>query len=256
MSCRYSPIAPIKILQLLQDSEVLENYLLLLAHDVLDHEVNYVSLMIEVECSSDQPEMVIMDNGVIELGKAMEFEDVITAADIVAAECIIMPDVIGNFQATKRAVQAEYNLITNCDFSIMKVPQGSDYAEVICCVEWLIDTIPSPSDKDYWGIPRWVANKLGTRGPLIEYINRVCSRPKIHLLGMSNSWEDDLYCSHLPNVIGIDSANPLVLGLKDHYMGDLEYWHPPRGDFWEQTDINYNVLRNITYVRKCFAKIS
>ena len=256
MACRYSPIAPITILQILQESEVLENYLLLLAHDVLASEADYVFLMDEMAHPKLAAEMIIMDNGVIELGKALPFEDVIAAAEIVTAECIIMPDVLGNLEETQLVVALEMDKMRECDYPIMKVPQGKDYQEVVYCIKWLTDVMPVTLNKDYWGIPRWIANELGTRGPTIEYINRYNKHPKIHLLGMSNNWKDDLYCSHLPNVIGIDSANPLVLGLKDHYMGDLEYYHAERGDFWDQTDINFNVLRNINYVRKCFAETS
>ena len=251
MHCRYSPIGPIKILQKLQEANVLENYLLLLAHDVIGNEADYVFLLDEMVHPKLAPELVIMDNGVIELGKAMPFEQVIEAADIATAECIVMPDVLGDLQATQQAVKAELSKIDNCDYPIMKVPQGANPTKVIQCIEWLIDVIPTKEGhKDYWGIPRWIANKLFTRSTFIDYINRVCQEPQIHLLGMSDNWVDDVTCAHMPNVIGIDSANPLVVGLMDTYLGAMKYQHVPREDYWEQTDINYNVLRNIEYVRK------
>ncbi len=252
MSCRYSPIGPIKILQKLQASHALENYLLLLAHDVIGHEADYVFLLDEITHPDFVDDLVIMDNGVIELGKAMPFEQVVEAADIVMAHCIVMPDVLGDFQATQQAVEAEWGKIDACDYPIMKVPQGADVSEVTRCIEWLITAIPTHEDfPDYWGIPRWLTNKagIGTRKPFIEYINRVCENPQIHLLGMSEDWVDDIVCAHMPNVIGTDSANPIVFGLADQYLGVNKYRHLDRGDYWEQTDINYNVLRNITYVR-------
>ena len=249
MSFRYSPIGPIKILQKLQQSGHLGNYLLVLAHDVLANEADYVFLLDELPLAT-QPPLVIMDNGVIELGKAMPFEQVIEAADIVMAECIVMPDVLGDFQATQQAVKAELSKMDNSDYPIMKVPQGEDPSAVVRCIEWLMDVVPTKEGHlDYWGVPRWIANKIGSRQPVIEYINRVCPFPQIHLLGMSKNIQDDIICAHMDSVMGIDSANPLVFGLADQYMGVNKYRHLDRGDYWKQTDINYNVLRNIEYVR-------
>ncbi len=249
MTCRYSPIAPITILQELQREEVLENYLLFLAHDVLANEADYVFLMDEMYTPENIPDMVIIDNGVIELGTPLSFSNVIEAANIVMATCVIMPDVIGDFSGTQEAVAAEMGAIRNCDYPIMKVPQGKNHAEVIQCIEWLMSYMPERSNQDYWGIPRWLSNKLGSRAPYIEYINRVHAAPKIHLLGMSDDWGDDQYCAQLPNVIGIDSANPIVLALNGHCMIHHGYGHLPRGNYWQETEINDHVIGNIKYVR-------
>ncbi len=249
MAFRYSPIGPIKILQKLQASGHLGNYLLVLAHDVLANEADYVFLLDELTPGTQDP-LIIMDNGVIELGKALPFEQIVQAADIVQADCIVMPDVLGDLEATKDAVKAELFKIDDCDYPIMKVPQGEDPSAIVRCVDWLADVIPPKEGQlDYWGIPRWISNKQGSRKPFIEYINRVVHSPQIHLLGMSVNITDDIVCAHMDNVMGIDSANPLVSGLADRYMGINKYRHLDRGDYWDKTDINYNVLRNIEYVR-------
>ncbi len=256
MSCRYSPIGPIKILQKLQQAEVLGNYLLLLAHDVIAHETDYVFMLDGVAAGDISPEMIIMDNGVIELGKALRFDEVVEAANIAIAACIVMPDVLGDFDETRRVIEWEWSRIDASDYPIMKVPQGKDPSEIVQCIEWLIGALPpKEGHKDYWGIPRWITNTkgLGTRAPIIEYINRVCPEPQIHLLGMSKNITDDILCAHMPNVIGIDSANPIVFGLANMYLGLNMYKHLPREDYWDKTDINYNVLRNIEYVRNVFA---
>jgi len=218
---------------------------------VLDHEADYVFLLDELPLAT-QPPLVIMDNGVIELGKAMPFEHVVAAADIAMADCIVMPDVLGDFQATQQAVKAELSKMDDSDYPIMKVPQGEDPSAIVRCIEWLMDVVPPKDGQlDYWGIPRWIANKHHTRKPYIEYINRVCQAPQIHLLGMSHNFPDDVACAHMDNVMGIDSANPIVCGLADRFMG-FEFEHMPRGDYWDKTDVNYNVLRNIKYVRNAF----
>ncbi len=247
---RFSPIGPVKVLRKLLEGHALGNYLLLLAHDVIEHEADYVFLMDETMSAKNRMnDFVIMDNGVVELGKAMPFKDVIEAADIVQADCIIMPDVIGNFEETRRAVEWEMHSLKDCDYPIMKVPQGKTPKELAGCVEWLITAFPADVT-DYWGIPRWVANNHGTRADIIDYINTVTPNAQIHLLGMSNNHRDDLRCARKYRVIGMDSANPIILGLMNNYMGINKYHHPKRGNYWEAEDINYNVLRNLNYVRE------
>lgn len=246
---RFSPIGPVKVLRKLLEGHALGNYLLVLAHDVINHEADYVFLMDETMGTTNRvDDFVIMDNGVIELGKAMAFQAVIEAADIVQADCIIMPDVVGDFHGTRHAVKVEYGHIEDCDYDIMKVPQGKTPKELVECVEWLIEAIPD-GIQDYWGIPRWVANNHGSRGDIIDYINTVCSNAQIHLLGMSDNFKDDIECAKKYHVMGIDSANPIILGLMNNYMGVNKYHHPKRGNYWEAEDINYNVLRNIAHVR-------
>jgi len=235
-------------------SDALENYLLLLAHDVIRNETDYVFLLDEMGDSQNRHELVIIDNGVIELGKAVPFEQVIEAANIACAGCIVMPDVLGDYPATKKAVVDTMGLIRDCDFPVMKVPQGKDISDLVLCIDWLKLVMPKHPDGDYWGVPRWITNKFGARGPIIEYINRVCDAPRIHLLGMSERWPDDVYCAHMPNVIGIDSANPIVCGLHHlHMRAQVETIHMPRGNFWNKVGITPTVLENITYVRETLA---
>ncbi len=258
MTCRYSPVGPIKILELLQEADALGNYLLLVAHDVLADDMGYSLLLDDIHNPSDPDEFIIMDNGVIELGEAMPFDDVMDAAEIVLPDCIVMPDVLGDYAATRILMESQSAAIVDCPFPLMLVPQGSDLSQIVACIDWLHEEIhPMWPLKNYWGIPRWIANKFETRAPVIDYINRqeyIAGPPKIHLLGMSDYWEDDLLCAILTNVMGIDSANPIVRGLLDLPMWPTHRIHLPRdlprGNYWEQTEINGTVLENIAYVRE------
>lgn len=256
MSTRFSPIGPVKILRKLHENHALGNYLLFLAHDVIAHEADYVFLLDDAMPQEGSKDFIIMDNGVVELGKAMPFEAVIEAANIVLADCIIMPDVIGDFLATQQAAEAEASPMRNGDYPIMKVPQGGTYKELVQCVEWLITGIPTDGGPDYWGIPRWITNspKMGTRAPIIDYITRVSPRAKIHLLGMSNNYEDDIRCAQHDHVMGMDSANPIILGIMNHHMGQTAYHHPARGNYWEAEDINHIVLGNLQHVREAISR--
>lgn len=252
MPCRYSPVGPIRILECLQDAGVLGNYLLLVAPDVLADDMGYSLLLDNAHDPGNADEFIIMDNGVIERGKALPFDEVLNAAEIALPDCVVMPDVLGEYAATRALVESQINLISDSPWPLMMVPQGKDLVGIVSCIDWLAREVwPLWPDKNYWGIPRWIANECRTRAPVIDYINRLGMEPapQIHLLGMSDNWADDLNCSIHANVIGIDSANPIVRGIMNHRMETDKPMHVPRGDYWEATEINGTVLENIAYVR-------
>ena len=230
----------------------------MIAHDVLEDDIGYSLLLDNMHDPGDADEFIIMDNGVIEHGEALPFGEVLNAAEIALPDCVVMPDVLGEFAATRKLVESQKALIADSPYPLMMVPQGIDLSGIIRCIDWLAEEVqPLWPDKNYWGIPRWIANKCRTRAPVINYINRlgIEPAPQIHLLGMSDHWEDDLACTIHANVIGIDSANPIVRGLADLNMKYLDVdpncvTHLPRGDYWETAKINGRVLENIAYVRE------
>lgn len=261
MPCKYSPVGPIKILEQLQDRGVLGNYLLLIAHEVLADDIGYACLLDNEHDAGDPDELIILDNGVVEKGTAMPLGDLLNAAEITLPDCIVMPDILGEFDATRKLLEDQAMAVIDCPFPLMLVPQGKDLDEVKQCVDWLYENLyPMWPKKNYWGVPRWMANKLGSRAPVIDYINShawVADQPRIHLLGMSNNWEDDLLCTIHTNVIGIDSANPIIRalgGLGMNYINNSDHtFHLPRGCYWGKTEINATVLENIAHVREAIA---
>lgn len=257
-STRYSPVAPIRVLEDLayeevqQDKRYLGDYLLLLAHEVLDNKAAYRTLVGDVRHRHSTGAFIMMDNSVVELGKPMSVEEVIAAADVVLADVIMTPDVLGSFSRTQRVVEREAEQLLNSHYQLMRIPQGASNAELIECVDWLrtyIPTMPTHEGEEgveYWGIPRWITNQLGSRGPLIQYICMTAeTEPRIHLLGMSKNIQDDLYCVRQPGVMGIDSANPLVNGYLGHTMRKDQSRHWERGDFWECTGANEIMINNV-----------
>ncbi len=257
MKARYSPIAPVHLLEQLFFAEAesdfshryVGNYLLFLAHDVLAKEDDYHHLAYDINHGYGSESFYIMDNSVVELGVAMNLEDVITAADIVGAECIMTPDSLGSFPQTRIAIKQVLPQLLDSPYPLMRVPQGASPEELIACVDWLWETIPASAYPEYWGVPRWIANQHGTRRPIIQYINKVCPDAQIHLLGMSNNYLDDIVCTTLHNVMGIDSANPLVLGYHERLLGHMWlYSHLDRGNYWECAQLNEHMLHNARYM--------
>ena len=252
---KYSPIAPLHMLEALQAINQLGDYLLLLAHDVLTDPMGYEALMGYCKIGNGKP-FIIMDNGTVELGNPLPSEDVLKAAAVVGADCVVLPDVIGNGTATKARINKDLGVLQASDFPLMYVPQGRNMSEFISTAEWLL-RMPAKPQSNYWGIPRWLtgAREFGSRKGAINTINSLHKKPgaitpHIHLLGMSSNLTDDLECCQMKNVMGIDSANPLVMG---QYFRDLsrgDHWvHMDRGEYWEKGALSGATLSNINWIR-------
>jgi len=253
IQARYSPVAPLPILRALQKKGALGDYLLLLAHDVLENPKGYKELVGELRQESEDS-FIIMDNSLIELGSAMDTQLVVDAADTVDADVIMTPDALGGFEATKELVTSQSEALLHSGYPLMKVPQGGTIKELVDCVQWLRDIFPlyaGETHPEYWGIPRWIANHpvMKSRLVLTQFICMTSTTPRIHLLGMSENIEDDIRCAGLPDVMGIDSAGPLVFGFNGGLMGTDEWEHQPRGKLWERKRVVATVVDNIRWVR-------
>jgi len=264
---KYSPIGPLPILQELQRINLLGNYLLLLGHDVRAHSAGYIELL--RGCVNP---FVILDNSAVELGEPM-MEELVNIFYQIGADkfrsAIVLPDVMGNRAKTLESVETMLRSIdgyTACSLPWMGIPQGETIAEVIQCAEGIRRMLgKNPS---YWGVPRWIANNLGTRKDIAKLLsgrdfNDNAYEPNVHLLGMSSNLDDDITCAKLSGVMGIDSANPIVLGL---HVRDImtQYEHMPRlevedhgspygeeviFDYWQTKHITPQVIANIIKLR-------
>lgn len=251
MPAQYSPIAPVHLLKQLDNVGALGPYLLLLAHDVLAHPKEYLEL-IESQLETHPNELfIIMDNGVIEKGAPVSLNNLLEAADLVEANVVVGPDIVGNLKGTKALMMEQADFIKE-DYSLMFIPQGGNFAEIFDCIDWYTERFPEIAHSDapsYWGIPRWVANELGSRHTIVNDIITYDEQAKIHLLGMSYNLRDDLATCLHPNVMGIDSANPLVLGHRGYRIyQDSE--HYPRENFWDEClEVNADMLHNVRWVQ-------
>ncbi|MEE8598933.1 MAG: hypothetical protein V3S69_05405 [Dehalococcoidales bacterium] len=248
MSVRYSPIAPLIILEQLQGQKLLGNYLLLLAHEVLKSPRGYIDLVEHMENTEENPRFIIMDNGVIERGSPVTAVELLEAANFAEADCIVTPDVIGDAPATRKLVMDQGSVIGR-EFPLMRIPQGACITDLFDCVDWLNESLPAHgSDPSYWGVPRWIANEMSTRANVINYINHECPKAKIHLLGMSKSLKDDQRCLRKPNVIGIDSANPIVMGIAGMEMRRGAWQHLDRGNLWDCQVLHPESADNVEFM--------
>ena len=249
---RYSPVGPISILWDLQKHDMLGEYLLVLAHEVNNYKIEYRELVARM-----RDPFIIVDNGVIEQGEPVSIGELLEAAETVHAEAVVSPDVLRNFPDTMMLAREQVPLIREAGFTPMLIPQGRDMRDLRDCVMWMDDEFKQPyyKNKSYWGIPRWIANDLGTRMELIEYLEIMgTAESGIHLLGMSRNQGDDIMCCKNPNVMGIDSANPLVLGYNGLMIESGH--HINRGDYWLATEVNWLMRANVEWMRNAIGDIS
>lgn len=259
---RYAPIMPIKLFESYldlceRDHLKVGDYYLLLAHDVLNNASAYQEIFGERN-RIPEDSFVILDNSVIELGKAMEATDLARAAHIVRASCIVLPDVLGDIGATlSYAYHTGKQLLKEAPgFPLLGMVQGKNVAQLQNCAHSLacMDGIA------YFGCPRWVADAMGTRKVFepIFALDKEIKEPCVHMFGMSNNINDDLECARLPGVMGIDSANPIVMGQRNlNLFTEVErdqYIHYPRQtatfDFWLEETVTTVTRDNIEYMNQ------
>ena len=100
MQEKFAPIVPPQLLPTLKSEGHLGSYNLLLVQEVLEHQEIYQ------EVFKDYESFNILDNGVVETGKAFDAEQMFKAAVACNARVVILPDVIEDTNATLSVVKA------------------------------------------------------------------------------------------------------------------------------------------------------
>jgi hypothetical protein len=180
--------------------ETLGNYQLLIAPIVLRDPKGFKAFFQEHD-----DHFVIVDNGVIELGRSLKVEDLYHAARLVDAQLVVMPDTIDDAPATIRqtaAALAEFRVLDKAT-DTMGVVQGTTFEECMECARDLVDL-----GVDWLSPPRGLTKNLGTRVPLVQALASEFGLP-MHVLGFSDNIEDDLKAAVAHrSVRGIDAATP------------------------------------------------
>jgi hypothetical protein len=177
---------------------------------------------------SEAGDYVICDNGTAE-GERVTNEQLLEAAQIIAADEVILPDVWRDARATIKAVE-EALLTSLRQFNVMAVPQGMSAFEWLYCLFELlnipeIDVIGLPKNLDKvfpdllgsdesetvsWfgraGVTNWVCEMLeALPGPEVQ----------LHLLGIWSDYRELLLYSDTAKkyVRSIDTSSPVHCGL-------------------------------------------
>jgi hypothetical protein len=250
---QFAPVAPPQVLMALKDlgEHIIGRYHLLLAHDVVARPHEYKNLL-------PPGSFVIMDNSIIELGYPVDAETMQEALCIVPSQVVVLPDILGESDATIEmsfVAADKYRTLLDPKIMYMGVPQGRCLEELKYCAKemWHIEGLGC------WGIPRHITGLIGSRREFTKWIwdepeMRLPAKPRgafIHLLGFSDDMEDDILASHLPGVLGIDSAVPIRMGQNKQLISRLQQAHTPRKDWWDTATrhITAETIANLALIR-------
>jgi len=156
-------------------------------------------------------DFIMVDNGAAEFGKSIGMDDIVTAAEGIGADEIIVPDVLDDSEATIALAKETYWRIPMMKRAI--VPQGHDWVSWFHCLTELVSlgcqTICIA--KRYERLP-------GGRVRALQILadNHMLLNHHIHLLGFDQDPIAEV-CSALsfyPDIRGVDSAAPIAYAQK------------------------------------------
>lgn len=218
VTAEFAPVAPIQVLGGLYNfgPSMFGAYHLLLAHHTIEKEAEFRALFKRIDEEKhfgDGELTIIMDNSIVELGDAVDAATVAHAVSIIedSCECArvypVLPDVMGDGAATREAIASSYDDWTRIvgGHGFMAVCQGDS-------LEDFRETLSMVCGQEYpeisWvGVPRILVSQLGSRWQAAH--DAIATGKCVHLLGFSDDMTDDMQCSRIEGISGIDSAVPL-----------------------------------------------
>jgi hypothetical protein len=262
---KFAPVAPIQILEGMKDAGCLGDYHLLLAHHVLEEPDRFIDLF-----QDETMNTIFMDNSIVELGDAASDDKVLEACQIIAAArpktfggtqerhwiYPVLTDVMGDGPATIEASTASYAWWRENapEFLPMVVLQGNDWETFTRTVDYFLSG-PEFKDLAYVGIPRVLVEHLGTRQLAIQYVDAIAPDINVHLLGFSDDVVDDIICSNMAAVQGIDSAVPV----RYSYSGGTGLYTPTSdiparpADWFDKGEYTKDIWDNLAAIRRWVA---
>lgn len=219
---KFAPVAPIQVLEGLyaHSPETFGNYHLLLAHHTVEHAARFRDLFQRASDDGHHCE-VIMDNSIVELGTAVNFDMIAQAVTTVQAPghevFPVLPDVMGKGEETRLAVSEVYKAweAGMPGQGYVAVCQGKDWEDYTESVRLFTDTDKFPAISVY-SIPRILVKTLGSRVRAAAFMRQHLALngddhnlSRIHFLGFSDNITDDIDSVHIIEGAGIDSAVPL-----------------------------------------------
>jgi hypothetical protein len=191
-------------------------YQLILGQDVLMYPIGYKAFMTNFR-RRFQDAIVILDNGAAE-GRCLTPLELIEAAKIIQPTYVVLPDTLDDpfhthILARQAIVEASQVFPQGIPWTWMYVIHGRDTGEIISTIHQVSTNFRG--EIGAWAVPRCQVASLGTRFATLQLLG---GKP-IHLLGCSHNISDDLYCAtnHM-DVMGIDSANPIVMGINNRAL--------------------------------------
>jgi hypothetical protein len=255
---KFAPVAPIQVLEGLwaHSPATFGNYHLLLAHHTVAHKKRFSDLFDRVSevARVDGPVTVIMDNSIVELGDAVDFDMIAEAVNCIDKEGIdvlpVLPDVMGKGHETRQAVSEAYPAweAGMPGIGFMAVCQGENLGDYIESIEMFGDRLMFPSI-EMLGIPRVLHKTVGTRiRPAIE-ARKYMDTHRIHFLGFCDKITDDIDSVGVIRASGIDSAVPLRVR---EVFGEFTDAGPRSTTWFDEAQVDSLMIDNLANARQMF----
>lgn len=251
----FAPVAPIQVLEGMWAAgpEVFGDYHLLLAHHTVAHKARFSDLFKAI-ADTGHPCTVIMDNSIVELGDAVGPEMVAEAVAQVRHGDIlvhpVLPDVMGDGEATRQAIHDSYDEWTDTvgGDGFMAVCQGSEIHDYFDTLEMVTNRTLYPHI-DVIGIPRVLTKIVGSRVKAALAARRFVGSHKVHFLGFSDNITDDIDAVKIIRGSGIDSAVPLRY--REVFTEFIDAGKRP-SDWFETAQIDRLMIDNLQEARRIF----
>ena len=218
----------------------------------------------------DTQKKIILDSGVIEVGKPEKFEILIKIGENIEASVIALPDYLHDASKTIESAKIIYenfhNYIRLKRFSFMGIIQGKNVKEWLKCFEKMANmdmiTILGIGIYSVKHVFQSITHKtdcLNNRLACIELLdkkNMIPKGKKIHLLGLGEPREL-LYQKDYPFINSCDTTRPIMYGIngrrytKEGYIIGGEYEGSKMDYFMKIPKCNYSdIMFNIDVVKR------
>jgi len=240
---KFAPVCPAHIYESFAENRYIPEQVLLLAHDVVANEKKYEEVFSDPIWDNTN---ILMDNSVVELGEAVDANMVFEAAQIVGADIVVLPDILGRGAESTRATMDAWPhwYWQFRDYQKMILIQGRSLSEWLYSAESM-----SSLEPDWVGIPRVTEDTFCKGGGihrwhLVDFAHAIFPEAKIHLFGFSDHVHWDLYSATHRLVSSIDSAVPLRLATNFIFSEP----QGKRGEWWNNCKFDQQMITNCQLV--------
>jgi hypothetical protein len=139
---------------------------------------------------------VLMDNGVVETGQPLPFEELLCIARAFNVTQMTLPDRIRDQRATLHMHRAAIESTKGRHPSFMAIPQGRNLDEWVFCAKELIRWADAGADIRAIGVTKFLEGMVTQRSDAILKAGLLDSGLEIHLLGTLANDPREIYRSH------------------------------------------------------------
>ena len=230
---RFAHIAPTKhILHAASNS---------LAHMALAHLIKDPEYVENFRTIRDEGGYVYLDNSQYELGYSLPIETVLDAAQLINANCVILPD--GDL--------THLELVKRAGFDVMYIPMAPDFEKdfLQAMFNTKIDKVGLSYSKTSAALGR-PRHSTTSRFDFLTTVGEMLPNKKIHMLGMVTPGEIALMRPFKDLIYSWDTSIAVWAGLNHIQIADMKHKNVAAVDFDSELHWGNIVDLNIEYINK------